>query len=93
MFTQRPEGNFQFIPDGATYCTGVVANSGYGIAHATFRRPTPLAQAFEIAQQHLAGLGRPMAALCGAEVRIPAPLTFDGFDALNAGYIALLEHR
>lgn len=93
MFTQRPEGNFQFIPGGATYCTGVVAHSGYGIAHATFRRPTPVAQAFDIAKQHLAGLGRPITALCGAEVRIPAPLTFDGFAAFNATYIALLERH
>jgi hypothetical protein len=93
MFTQRPEGNFQFIPGGATYCTGVVAHPGYGIAHATFRQPTPLVQAFETARQHLAALGRPMAALCGAEVRIPEPLTFDGFGALNKGYIALLEEH
>ena len=93
MFTQRHTGNFQFIPGGATYCTGVVAQPGYGIAHATFRRPTPFVQAFEAAQHHLAGLGRPMAAMCGAEARIPAPLTFEGFGALNAGYIALLDQH
>jgi hypothetical protein len=93
MFTHRPEGNFRFIPGSATYCVGVVADPGYGLVHATFRRPTPLAQAFDEARRHLAGLGRPAAALCGAEVRIPEPLGFDGFGSFNAGYIALLEQH
>ncbi len=87
----RLEGQFQFVPGSATFCNGVVAMPGYAIAHATFHQPLPFAQAFEAIRRHLESLGRPMAALCGAELRIPQPLSFEGFKALNAGYIAQLE--
>ena len=41
-------------------------------------------------QQHLSTLGRPRAALCGIELRSPAPFSFDGFAAFNEGYRSLL---
>jgi hypothetical protein len=93
MFTHRSAGNFRFVPGSATFCNGVVADAGYGLVHVSLRRPAPLAHGFEIASRHLTGAGRPMAALCGVELRIPAPLSFQDFGSLNAGYIALLEQH
>lgn len=88
---ERPEGGFDFVPGSGTYCNDAVARPGFAIAHAVFVRALPLARAFEAARAYLEGLGRPMAALCGAEVRIAEPLSFDGFGAFNATYIALLD--
>lgn len=89
--THRPEGNFSYLPGSGIYCRGAVADKGYTLAHATLRNPTPLAAGFKAIQQHLDGVGRPMQALCGLELRIAQPLTFDGFGALSADYIKLLN--
>ncbi len=87
----RSEGNFSYLEGSGTYCRGVIADEGFTLIHVTFHHVLPVAQAFDAIQRHLAGAGRPMAALCGAEVRVPQPLTFEGFGAFNKTYIALLE--
>lgn len=87
----RPEGNFSYLVGSGTYCRGVLADAGFVLVHATFHRVIPVAQAFEAIQHHLESVGRPMAALCGAEVRVPQPLTFEGFGTFNQTYIALLD--
>jgi len=87
----RLEGNFSYLEGSGAYCRGAVADEGYMLVHATFRNVVPVAQAFDAIRQHLEGIGRPMAALCGAEVRVPQPLTFEGFAAFNKTYIALLD--
>ncbi|MFN4293652.1 MAG: hypothetical protein ACK4JD_05920 [Thermoflexales bacterium] len=89
----RPEGNFSYLEGSATYCRGVIADEGFSLIHVTFRRVIPVAQAFEAVRRYLEGVGRPMAALCGAEVRVPQPLTFEGFGAFNKTYIALLDQH
>lgn len=87
----RPEGNFSYLEGSGTYCRGALAAEGYALAHATFRDVVPIAQAFAAIRQHLAAVGRPVAALCGAELRVPQPLTFEGFAAFNTIYIAQLD--
>ncbi|PJF48617.1 MAG: RidA family protein [Chloroflexi bacterium] len=87
----RPEGNFSYLAGGGAFCRGVRADAGFVLVHATFRRVIPVAQAFEAIRRHLESVGRPMAALCGAEVRVPQPLTFESFSAFNQDYIALLD--
>ncbi len=87
----RPEGNFSYLEGSGTYCRGVIADEEFSLIHATLRRVIPVAQAFEAIRRYLEGIGRPMAALCGAEVRVPQPLTFEGFSAFNKTYIALLD--
>lgn len=79
----RPEGNFSYLEGSATYCRGVVADEEFSLIHVTFRHVIPIAQAFEAVRRYLESIGRPMAALCGAEVRVPQPLTFEGFGAFN----------
>src|SRR5262249_57912158 len=41
--------------------------------------------------RHLKDQGRPRTALCGIELRSPAPFTFDGFAEFNDGYRGLLR--
>ena len=87
----RPEGNFSYLEGSGTYCRGAIADEGYMLVHATFRNVIPVTQAFDAIRRHLESVGRPMAALCGAEVRVPQPLTFEGFADFNKTYIALLD--
>ena len=89
--TPRPNGNFSYLPGSGIYCRGAVADPGFTLVHATLQKPAPLAQGFALIQQHLAGMGRLTSSLCGLELRIAQPLTFDGFGALSASYIKLLD--
>ncbi|MBU6361080.1 MAG: hypothetical protein WCL57_17270 [Chloroflexota bacterium] len=91
MLINRPEGNFNYVPGHDVYCSDVLPHDGYQVAHATFTQPIALVPAFAAIQTHLAGLGRPITALCGMELRIANALTFDGFGSFNAEYIALLN--
>jgi hypothetical protein len=87
----RPEGNFSYLPGSTIYCRGAVADKGFSMAHATFKAPVPLARAFADIKTHLYSIGRPMQALAGLELRIPKPLSFDGFGALSVQYTKLLD--
>ena len=91
MLITNPEGNYQFIPGTATFSSGAVALPGYAMVHATFRRPVVLATAFEAMQAHLAGLGRPMQAVAGIELRSPKPFSFASFGAFGKIYVDLLQ--
>lgn len=90
MLITNPAGNYQFLPGTATFSSGAIALPGYSMVHATFRRPLMLAAAFEVMQAHLAGLGRPMQAVAGIELRSPKPFSFSGFGGFNKVYIDLL---
>ncbi|MCX6019340.1 MAG: RidA family protein [Chloroflexi bacterium] len=89
--TPRPQGNFSYLPGSGTYCRGVVADKGYTLAHATLRTPLPLAQGFKAIAEHLASIGRPAEAFCGAELRIAEPFTAEAFATFNTTYIKLLD--
>jgi hypothetical protein len=85
-----PDGNYGFLPGIAPFSSGVVAAAGHQVAHVTLRVPIPWRDGFVLIDRHLRTEGRPRAALCAIELRSPAPFSFDGFDAFNAGYQALL---
>lgn len=87
----RPEGDFKFTPGSPTFCGDVLPLRGHTLAHATFVKPLPLTRAFSAIKKYLNGIGRPMAAFCGAELRMPEQLTPDGFASLNVHYQALLD--
>ena len=89
--TDHPEGNYRFLPGIAPYSCGVVSAPGFEIVHATFQRPLPYRAGFDRIAEHLATTGRPKAALCGIELRSPAPFSFDGFAAFNGEYAAILK--
>jgi hypothetical protein len=89
--TDHPAGDYRFLPGIAPYSCGAVAAPGFEVVHAVFRRPPPYRAGFDRVAAHLAAEGRPKAALCGVELRSPAPFSFPGFAAFNAGYAAILE--
>jgi hypothetical protein len=90
MLRDVSTGGYRFIPGISAFSSGVVAASGWEIVHATLARPVPWRDGFARIDRHLREAGRPRAALCGIELRSPAPFTFDGFDEFNQGYRALL---
>jgi hypothetical protein len=85
-----PAGQYRFLPGIDPYSSGVVAMPGWEIVHATLQRPVPYRPGFELIAAHLGALGRPRAALCAIELRIPAPLSFAGFAEFNKGYRGIL---
>lgn len=75
----------------APYSGGAIAAKGFEIEHARLHPALPLKDGFEAVRRHLTGLGRPLQALCGMELRSPKPFTFEGFARFNAGYIEILK--
>ena len=87
---EQPRGGFRFLPGGPVYAGGVVAAQGYEIVHAVLRPWLPLEEAYALIERHLAARERPVQALCGMELRIPAQLSMAGFRAFNQPYIERL---
>ena len=87
----HPEGNYRFLPGIAPYSCGAVSAPGFEVVHAVFQRPLPYRAGFARIAEHLAAAGRPKAALCGVELRSPAPFSFPGFAAFNGEYAAILK--
>jgi len=86
------QGNYRFIAlDGRPFSGGAVADPGYDIVHARFVRPVPLEQGLKAAERVVAEAGRPVLALAGFELRIPAPMTIDAFATFNQGYVERLR--
>ena len=83
-------GNYRYLPGIAPFSSGVVAMPGYQMVHATLGAPLPWRDGFALVDRHLRDAGRSRAALCAIELRSPAPFSFAGFDAFNAGYCQLL---
>jgi hypothetical protein len=89
--TDHPEGNYRFLPGIAPYSCGAVSAPGFEIVHAVFQSPPPYRTGFERIAEHLTAAGRPKAALCGIELRSPAPFSFAGFAAFNGEYASILK--
>lgn len=79
-------GGYQYATGIAPYSAAVRAMRGMMIVRQVLR-PAPAYRAgFAIAERLMAEVGRSRAALCAVELRSPAPFTFEGFIAFNAGY-------
>ena len=91
MLRDCPDGGYRFLPGISAFSSGVIAAPGFQIVRATLAAPLPWRAGFALIEGHLRGQNRPRAALCGIELRSPAPFTFDGFARFNEGYRALLE--
>lgn len=83
-------GAYQFLLGGFPYSAGVIAQPGWAIERVRFARPVPVAAGFEAIARHLAGLQRPLTALCAAELRSPRPFSMGGFQDFNRGYVDVL---
>ncbi len=91
MLTESRKGGFQFIKGSGPYSSGAVAAAGYEVVHAIFNPLPPLWNAFTIIEKHLEAAGRPLDAVCGMELRIPKPLSIEGFNEFNRPYIDRLK--
>jgi hypothetical protein len=90
MLINNPAGNFSFIKGIEPFSFGAVAHPGYEIVHVTFHPLPLLQQGFTLVERHLQSLQRPLQALCGMELRIPRPLSPQGFNEFNQPYIQQL---
>lgn len=91
METMKSPGGFHFLPTDGPFSGGVAADPGYQIVRVRAPRYTPLTEGFSMVEKTLEAEGRPLAALCAMELRIPRPLSRQAFDEFNAGYVAQLQ--
>ncbi len=87
MLIDQPNGNFTFIKSSGPFSSGCRAQPGYEVVHATFHPLPALEKGYELIARHLQQLGRPIQALCGMELRIPQPLSPQGFAEFNEPYV------
>ncbi len=84
-------GGYRYLPGIGAFSSGVIAMPGFEIVHVTLGAPVPWREGFtRVIDEHLGAAGRPRTALCGIELRSPAPFTFEGFAEFNEGYRSLL---
>jgi hypothetical protein len=91
MLVENSKGNYTFVRGIGPFSAAVVAKHGYEIVHAKFLPLVPLNHGYRRVERHLAEVGRPLAALCGMELRIPLVLTREAFDEFNRPYIDRLK--
>jgi hypothetical protein len=91
MPVEHTEGGYAYLPSLGFASAGVVSLPGSTIVRAAFAGPVALEAGFELLEQHLVRAGRPIAALCGVEVRMPAVLPWPEFEDFNQRYLAPLE--
>lgn len=88
MLSHFAAGSYRFVvAPGRPFSSGIVADAGFDLVHAVFFRPVPLAAGLDAARQHVESSGRPATALAAFELRIPEPLSREGFDAFNEPYV------
>jgi hypothetical protein len=90
VLRDHPTGDYRYMPGISAFSCGTVARPGHEIVHVTLAAPVPWRAGFARIDQQLREVKRPRTALCGIELRSPAPFTFDGFGNFNEGYRALL---
>ncbi len=90
LFDNIP-GGYRVLPSGTVFAGGAISMEGHEIVHAILKPWIPLKDAWGFIEAHLKGLGRPVQALCGMELRIPKQLTFEGFRTFNAPYVEQLQ--
>lgn len=89
----NPKGNYDFIPGSPYLSFGVVAQPGFAIERAVFRRTRAAETGLEDIARHLRARGRTLDALCAMEFRQYAPRqwTVDEFGAFNAAHVGRLS--
>lgn len=84
-------GGYRYVKAVFQYSAGVAAQPGFVIERVRFQRPPAMTEGFDAIAAQLAQRGRPLAALCGCELRSPAPFSEDGFVEFNRHYVQTLE--
>jgi hypothetical protein len=78
-------------PGGAAYCSGIVPHEGFEVVRVQLQPWLPLDRAYAFIEGYLSRIGRPVQALCGVEMRVPAPLTFADWSSFNVPYLEQLR--
>jgi hypothetical protein len=88
----HPQGNYRFLSGIAPYSASVIAQPGYTLQRVQFATPLPMVTGFDRIAAYLSGQQRPRQSLCAMELRIPTPLSFEGFIDFNRGYRTTLAN-
>jgi hypothetical protein len=91
MLIAHPASPYSFLKGIAPYSCGVRAAAGAEIARAVFDSAPRWEEGFERIEAHLQTLGLPRTALCGTELRSPAPFSMGGFIEFNQQYCLKLQ--
>lgn len=91
MNVMNSPGGFRFLPTDGPFSAGVAAEPGFQIVRVLPPRFTALEEGFRLVEKVIQAAGRPLTALCAMELRIPEPLTREGFDEFNRHYVAQHE--
>jgi hypothetical protein len=82
---------YEFLPGLPFASNGVIASSGMIIQHAVFADPILFPEGFEAVRGYLDSVGRPVEALCGFDLRLPAARKLEDFLSFNNEYLAQLN--
>jgi hypothetical protein len=85
-----PGGTHVYTPGLRFAAAAVLAQPGFTVERAVLGNPMALPGGYRTIEAHLDRIGRPITALCGLELRMPASLPPEGFAAFNDDYIARL---
>lgn len=85
------KGHYHFLLGIDPYSCGVVADAGYEVVPATLRHFIPWREGFDRIDAYLKGQGLQRTALCGIQLRCPAPFAIDEFISFNRHYCAVLQ--
>ncbi len=91
MSVENSAGGYVYGPMRDFASSGVKALPGFAIEYAVLSRPLSLAEGFAAARRTIERLGRPLAAFCGFELRMPTVLDLDGFLSFNRTYAGHLD--
>ena len=90
--TEFKPGNYKFIVSpGGPFSSGIAALPGFALRRVRFLRPIPMADGFAFIKAHLEREGRPVTALAACELRSPAAMTMEQFQAFNGEYLKTLH--
>jgi len=91
MLIDHPLGQYRFLQGVAAYSCGVVARVDHEIMHVTLSRSLPWRIGFERIDRFLTGARLARTAICGIQLRCPAPYTMHEFSQFNDQYLAVLK--
>jgi len=91
MLMKHPQGNYRFMVGIAPYSCGVVAEPGYEIVLVTLAVGLPWRKGFQAVENYFRHQGIARTALCGIQLRCPAPYSMADFIAFNQQYTQVLR--
>ena len=87
MLIHNTRGHYSFLKGIEPYSCGVIADEGYEIVHVTLDVPVAWRKGFAWINDYLNQIGEDKRALCGMQLRCPAPYSLEGFVTFNATYL------